>query len=236
MCHVDGVADPLVCSVCGGKVFTETAVLWDVLVAQWQLAPAEREYTDRQQGKTCVECGSNLRSIALASAIQSALNSTLLLKELVASPAVQNLSLLEINEAGNLSSFLRGMPGHQLAAYPAIDMHALPFADESFDFVIHSDTLEHVRQPIRALSECRRVLKTGGWLCFTIPTIVGRMTRSRAGLEPSYHGNPSDTPEDYIVHTEFGADMWTTVLEAGFQNVTINAVEYPAATAMRAQR
>jgi ubiquinone/menaquinone biosynthesis C-methylase UbiE len=103
--------------------------------------------------------------------------------------------------------------------------------------VLHSDTLEHVSQPIRALSECRRVLRPGGWLCFTIPTITGRLTRSRGGLSKSYHGFPSeDTKEGYLVHTEFGADMWTSVIRSGARSVTIHTVSFPDATAISARK
>ncbi len=210
--------------------------MWDELVAQWQLSPSEREYIDRQQGKACTACGANLRSIALACAIRDALGSTLALTELMATSLPAAFSMLEINEAGTLSPILRKHPGHRLAVYPDVDMHAMPFADEQFDMVVHSDTLEHVARPIRALSECRRVLKVGGWLCFTVPTIVGRLSRGRAGLEKSFHGDASTGSDDFMVHTEFGADMWTNVIEAGFDAVCIHAIEFPAALALSARR
>lgn len=44
-----------------------------------------------------------------------------------------------------------------LSVYPAIDMHPLPSADGALDVVVHSETLEHVAHPVRALEECRRV-------------------------------------------------------------------------------
>jgi SAM-dependent methyltransferase len=224
------------CSVCGGREFIEQAVLWDELVAQWQLTPHERAYIDLQQGKGCKNCGANLRSIALADAIRSAFGTSRTLSVLMAGGIPEGYSMLEINEAGTLSPALRKLPGHVLAVYPEVDMHAMPYASGQFDMVVHSDTLEHVAQPIRALAECRRVLKSGGWLCFTIPTIVGRLSRNRAGLEKSYHGDVTNHSSDYMVHTEFGADMWTTVLEAGFKAVTIHAVEFPAALALSAQK
>jgi ubiquinone/menaquinone biosynthesis C-methylase UbiE len=116
-------------------------------------------------------------------------------------------------------------------------MHALPYADAAFDIVIHSDTLEHVANPVHALGECRRVLKPGGGLCFTIPTIVGRMSRSRDGLPRSYHGNNStESPDDLVVHTEFGCDAWTFLFQAGFSRVEIFGVQYPAAIAYLARK
>ena len=55
--------------------------------------------------------------------------------------------MLEINEAGTLHPILRMLPRHRLVSYPEVDMTRLPFADRSFDLVVHSDTLEHVPDP-----------------------------------------------------------------------------------------
>jgi SAM-dependent methyltransferase len=224
------------CSVCGGASFTDRAILWDGLATEWQLSPNERAYIDRQQGTQCASCRANLRSIALSDAIRSAVGTTLTLREFAQTPDAARLAILEINEAGDLSPTLRQFPGHVLATYPDVDMHAMPYADEMFDIVVHSDTLEHVAQPIRALSECSRVLRTGGTLCFTIPTIVGRLTRSRAGLPKSFHGSPATGSDDFSVQTEFGADMWTYVIQAGFSSVAINSVDFPSALAISARR
>ena len=226
----------LICSVCGGDTFVSHPVLWDNLVAEWQLSPDERAYVDRQQGTACTRCGANLRSIALSNAILHSAGSSRALTGFAASTSAASLVILEINEAGTLSPILRGLSGHTMAAYPEIDMHALPYPDGNFDLVIHSDTLEHVAQPIRALSECYRVLRAGGSLCFTVPTIIGRLTRSRAGLAKSFHGSAATGSDDYVVHTEFGADMWTFVIAAGFRSVMIHTTSFPDATAMSAQK
>ena len=224
------------CGICGGTTLTGRRVLWDKLIDEWQLSPAEVAYVDRQQGDLCDRCGANLRSIALANALRAFLGTTEFLRDAVASPAGKHLAILEINEAGMLTPVLRMLGRNTYGAYPEVDMHALPYADNTFDVVIHSDTLEHVQNPVHALTECRRVLKPCGALCFTVPVIVGRMSRSRAGLPNSYHGDAATNSDDYVVHTEFGADAWTYIFEAGFTEVSIYSVEYPAATAFLARR
>jgi len=224
------------CGVCGGTKFTIRNVLWDKLVHEWQISREEAAYIDRQQGETCDKCGANLRSIALANALRAFLGTKAFLREAATSPMGKSLAILEINEAGSLTGVLKTFGRYSYGAYPEVDMHALPYGENTFDIVIHSDTLEHIKNPVHAISEYRRVLKTNGALCFTVPVIVGRMSRNREGLPKSYHGNPSTMADDFAVQTEFGADAWTYILEAGFTEVTIHSVEYPAAMAFLARR
>lgn len=146
------------------------------------------------------------------------------------------LRVLEINEAGSLSRYLRRMPRRKLATYPDVDMQHLPYPSASFDLVLHSDTLEHVPDPAAGLSECSRVLRPGGFCCFTIPLVVGRLTRSRLGLAPSFHGEESSRLNDLLVHTEYGSDFWASVLDAGFEECRIVTVEFPSAQAIAAQK
>jgi SAM-dependent methyltransferase len=224
------------CGVCGGTEFERHPVLWKQLVREWELSPTEAEYTDRQQGECCVGCGSNLRSIALAGALRMHLGTSELLIDVPDLPVSASLTVLEINNAGSLTPILSRFAGYVFGAYPDVDMNHLPYADEEFDLVVHSDTLEHVPDPVHALSECRRVLKPAGALCFTVPTIVGRLSRSREGLPSSYHGRPGAPTEDYTVRTEFGCDLWTYVMEAGFEDVSIVSLCFPAATAVMSRR
>ncbi len=216
------------CGVCGGENFSHQKVLWAELVNDWQLSPAEVAYIDDQQGGRCITCGSNVRSIALGNAIRAFLGVKSFLNEALTFADVRKNSVLEINEAGTLSSTLRKFEHYTYGAYPEVDMHCLPYEDCVFDMVVHSDTLEHIPRPIHALRECLRVLKPAGGLCFTVPIIVGRLSRSREGLKKSYHGNSLINAEDYSVQTEFGADVWNYVMEAGFSSVSIYSFAYPA--------
>lgn len=224
------------CVICDGSEFQEGPVLWPSLVAEWQLSDKEVKYVNRQQGCHCSSCGSSLRSMALAKAILSSFDFLGNFKEFVTCSEHENLTVLEINEAGNLTSFLKNLPNHKIVKYPEVDMTQIPVSLNEFDLVVHSDTLEHVEYPVAALSECRRILSARGRCIFTVPIIVDRLSRSRHGLVPSYHGAPGDGRADYLVHTEFGADVWRYVLEAGFQSVAIHCVEFPSAIAIEARR
>jgi SAM-dependent methyltransferase len=225
----------LSCSCCGHRDLRLRRVLWPALIQEWELAPAEAAYIDRQQGLMCARCGSNLRTMALAHALLLHFDYAGVFSDFVASPAAASLSVLEINEAGMLTRFLKRLPRHTLIRYPESDMTKLTFADQSFDVVVHSDTLEHVPDPIAGLRECRRVLKLRGVCAYTVPIVVDRLTRSRKGLPPSYHGTPSN-PGDHLVHTEYGADAWKDPLFAGFSECRIIAREYPAGQALLAVR
>jgi SAM-dependent methyltransferase len=60
------------------------------------------------------------------------------------------------------------------------DIHDLPIPDHSFDCVFCTGTLEHVRDPHRAIREIERVLKPGGLVHVDVPFIQG------------YHADPTD--------------------------------------------
>lgn len=222
------------CPVCGGTNFSSNAVLWSDLVQEWQLAPYEVEYINRQQGFCCSNCGNNLRSITLANAILSTFNFNGTLIDFLKNDNYSYLKILEINEAGTLTPVLRKHRGHKLICYPEYDIMKLGIESSSYDIVVHSDTLEHVQNPVTGLSECKRILKAKGYLFFTIPIIVDRLTRSRAGLETSYHGSPNESDKALIVHTEYGSDFWKHIFLAGFSNISIHTLEYPSSFAISA--
>lgn len=97
--------------------------------------------------------------------------------------------VLAISRSGNLADLLGLRPSEVVQAdYPAFNILALTFPDDSFDFVLSDQVLEHIEgSPQQAIDECLRVLKPGGiaihTTCFINPI----------------HGSPKDfwrfTPE-----------------------------------------
>jgi hypothetical protein len=50
-----------------------------------------------------------------------------------------------------------------------MDIHDIPFEDDSFDILFCNHVLEHVDDDRKAMSEIHRVLKPGGWAILQIP-------------------------------------------------------------------
>lgn len=219
------------CGVCGSRSWAHETALWPELVAQWRLSALEAAYIDRQQGTSCTSCGVSLRSSALGGGIASVVGGPKLRSARHRRPWMK---VLEINEAGDLHRELRRWRRHTLARYPEVDIQALPYKTASFDLVVHSDTLEHVPNPDKGLQECLRVLRPGGWLCYTVPLVVGRLSGTREGLLDSFHGVIAK-PE-YLVITEFGADAWVPLARLGVRDLRIWSFDHPAAHALLARK
>jgi SAM-dependent methyltransferase len=224
-----------VCPVCGGDRFVNELVLWPELIAQWELSPDEVDYINLQQGFCCSSCKNNLRTMTLAAAVTGAFGFSGTFEDLCRNHSgIRELTLVEVNPAKNLSCFLQALPKHALHSFPQIDMQRMSLADSSIDVIVHSDTLEHILDSRTALKESRRVLKPGGHLFYTVPIVMGRLTRMRRGLPPSHHGKPGAKRDDCIVQTEYGADFWCEIFEAGFQQVTLTSLIFPASVAIHA--
>jgi SAM-dependent methyltransferase len=105
------------------------------------------------------------------------------------------------------------------------DIEALTFEHESFDMIITSDILEHVKNPKRAFKEIARVLRKGGLHIFTVPmqdplplkslTRVSVTDTEEIHLLPAhYHGNGKSGKS--LVYTDFGVDIVMMLSDGGF--------------------
>jgi SAM-dependent methyltransferase len=93
---------------------------------------------------------------------------------------------------------LPGTPHGDSFQFVAGDLDAgLPPVDGAFDFVLCADVLEHLRDPLRMLLECRRRLAPGGVLIASLPNsghayfrwnvLMGRFPRHDKGLFDRTH-------------------------------------------------
>lgn len=76
---------------------------------------------------------------------------------------VAHVTATEIDESAlSLSRGLAAERGIENIAFSIEDVHALSFADDSFDIVHAHQVLQHVVDPVQALREMRRVAAPGG--------------------------------------------------------------------------
>lgn len=206
------------CPICNNSSFKTFDVLPNELISDWKLSTQEVDYINLQQGFHCTSCNCNLRVMTLASHMLEHYNCNEIFIDFIKS---FEGNILEINQVGSLSSFLKRSDNHILKSYPEIDIENISYEDKTFDVILHSDTLEHIPNSIRGLSECYRILKKGGVMFFTIPIIHDRMTIKRHGMPKAYHSSYDYKADDYLVYTEYGADFYKELFMSGFSNISL---------------
>lgn len=58
----------------------------------------------------------------------------------------------------------------RVMSFRVADAHKLPFANNQFDAVFCLETLEHVEDPVKVISEMKRVLKPKGYIVVLVPS------------------------------------------------------------------
>jgi SAM-dependent methyltransferase len=107
-----------------------------------------------------------------------------------------------------------------------VDMQATHFSDNSIDFILSSDVMEHVPHPLQALRETYRVLRPGGCHIFTAPFYHHRFTNeTRVRVDdgavvtylrrPWYHDDPMRAG-GALVYTIFAPELLCQLEEMGF--------------------
>lgn len=114
-----------------------------------------------------------------------------------------------------------------------MDVHEIPFSDNTFDVVFCNHVMEHVADDIKAMSEIHRVLKPGGWAIIQSPQDYSRAET----LEDPTITDPKERERVYWQNDHvrlFGLDYGKRLEKAGFQVTEDKYVmELPAETVQR---
>lgn len=106
-----------------------------------------------------------------------------------------------------------GCPGH----WVDVDEEPLPFPDQTFDVVVFSEVMEHVRFPQKALGEIRRVLKPTGRLLGSVPNSYRLRNRLRFLMGRQYESDPSHL-------RQYSHSILRRELDAHFRGVEVHPV------------
>jgi len=199
------------CTVCGNNA----TPLYD-----FPDVPLRREHRVDLLRETlqCRRCLASMRQRCLAFGLIDYLNGRLgagarSIAEL-AQVGFSGVAILDSDNFSRTSMLLRNVPGYVRCSYiPSeargkqfesgyfnIDLQAIDFDDASFDVVLTSDVMEHVRDCDAAHAEIFRILKPGGVYVFNVPydehaveniQLVDTSTdQDRFLCKPHIHGDP----------------------------------------------
>jgi len=107
-----------------------------------------------------------------------------------------------------------------------VDIQQTHFADNSIDYILTSDVMEHVSSTSRALEETYRILKPGGCHIFSAPFYQHRFSNEVRAItdsenvvehlcQPWYHDDPLRS-EGVLVYTVFAPELLCDLEKAGF--------------------
>lgn len=200
-----------VCNVCGrhGKPFFDFPDL-------------ERRHSHRigelRETLQCRGCGATLRHRALATALLELATAAIgrpqaSIKE-AAAAGFGGLRVLDTDSYSPIARLLRRLPNYLVSSFRPglpfdheiepghynVDLEKMGFDDASFDLVITSDVMEHVRDDDAAHREIARILRPGGHYVFTVPyddacddehlLVDSSGPEDRYLVPPQYHGDP----------------------------------------------
>lgn len=215
------------CNVCGesARFFFNRWAIPASLTKDFRTKDVRDAYR-RRESMWCSNCGASTRERGLwAVLLEHYGERARSAKEVVLEHHFSSLRTLELNRLNAGHRYLSSVPGLTYAEYPEEDIQALSYADETFDLLITSDTLEHVPDFRLGLKETRRVLRAGGRHVLTVPLRPDLPTsQDRSGMDSIYHGTPPGPlsflrppTEDMVARHDFALDFVDEVRNAGFE-------------------
>ena len=95
-----------------------------------------------------------------------------------------------------------------------MDLHDVPFADNSFDVVLCNHVMEHVRDDMQCMREILRVLKPGGWAIIQSPTYDLETTYEDPSIVNPKEREQAYGQDDHL--RRYGHDYGDRLRQAGF--------------------
>ncbi len=157
--------------------------------------------------------------------------------DLVLQPYFRKLAIYEPALRGPFQKLLVKVPGYQRSYYwedvrlgderdgvACQGLTNLTFANDTFDLIITSEVLEHIRRPEEAFREIHRVLKPGGVHIFSIPLEYPMPGESRYRVDTTRETDIFILPARYhaagdgdqsLVYTDFGKDLLDQLSDIG---------------------
>lgn len=113
------------------------------------------------------------------------------------------------------------------------DVTSLSLQDESIEYLLSFDVLEHVPNYRAALNEFFRVLVPCGVLLLSVPFLLNtqanlvRALRKEDGeivhyLTPEYHGDPVNPTNGILCYYHFGWELLNDLILAGFKEINVH--------------
>jgi ubiquinone/menaquinone biosynthesis C-methylase UbiE len=136
---------------------------------------------------------------------------------------------------------LNNVSGHATIRNKSVAMtEQLPFRDESFDLLSANMVMEHLHDPVAALSEARRVLRTGGTLIFHTPnfrnyqaflaSLMPKFLKNRLATLLEGRADKDVFPVAYKLNTS--RQIYQVAAKCGFRVVDTKIVNSTAASAV----
>ena len=106
-----------------------------------------------------------------------------------------------------------------------MDIHDIPFLENTFDIIFCNHVLEHVKDDKKALSEMLRVLKPGGWAILQIPTYLPLIAKT---IEDPTITDPKKRAklfgqDDHV--RMYGKDYANRIRSLGFEVIEENFID-----------
>jgi len=201
----------------------------------------EKKEPSFREGYQCSTCKASLRYQGQAYALKQIFSpdQDISLRKLSSNEDFKRLRIYEPGVIGPFRKLFSGFEYYKNSFYwddvklgekrervECQSLEALTYKDESFDLVISSDIMEHVRHPWIAFAEIFRVLKSGGCHIFSLPLHLPMRSKTKYRVdtstkedkyleEPHYHGNGVGGRS--LVYTDFGADIVNSLIDIGYE-------------------